>query len=170
MTSGKELDIEQGWPFHLMSLSVSLPSPLLLLLLSSEESPNISEASLTEFFAIAAIFLSVWVFSSDRESKDFALKWNRIEFIPNCLKWHGQSFVYWIDLCPIYFRVHVHSTCSPPIELVFFTSLVSCLYEAWLLYLMSGELRSLCHNHSRTPDIGNTFSFMMNIFVTVKVC
>ena len=112
----------------------------------------------------------IFVCSSDRESKDFALKWNRIEFIPNWLKWHGQSFVYWIDLCPICFRVHVHSTCSPPIELVFFTSLVSCLYEAWLLYLMSGELRSLCHNHSRTPDIGNTFSFMMNIFVTVKVC
>lgn len=48
------------WTGVTLSLNVSkcLPS-LLLLILSSEESPNISEASLMEFFAIAAIFLSI---------------------------------------------------------------------------------------------------------------
>ena len=35
------------------------------------------------------IFVCLGFFFSDRESKEFALKWNRIEFIPNCLKWHG---------------------------------------------------------------------------------
>ena len=71
------------WTGVTLSLNVSkcLPS-LLLLILSSEESPNISEASLMEFFAIAAIFLSICSPPPNRESKDFALKWNRTELFP----------------------------------------------------------------------------------------